>query len=158
MKKKLNMIEPISPTDNQAIIMPNQFKSDAYSIEAVPDDFLEQKASEADDKQKELEFFCKMLNHKDKYKVFKWVQNNVDITSKIDKDNNLMNEIMSFLIKFDKHKADGKIWNNGCFGSRWSDKVDGCRLAFYSRKLDNEMFKSCPPFLTKEYLIMIMVD
>jgi succinate dehydrogenase flavin-adding protein (antitoxin of CptAB toxin-antitoxin module) len=137
--------------------MAKAFVQHGYEVKAVANDFLNQKLSEADDKKKELEFFCKMLNHKDKDKVSKWIHNNVDITSRGDKDVDLMNKIMKFLITFDKHKVDGKIWSNGCFGSRWSDKVDGCRIAFYSRKLDKEMFKNCPPFLTKEYLIIIMI-
>jgi hypothetical protein len=137
--------------------MAKAFVQHGYEVKAVANDFLNQKLSEADDKKKELEFFCKMLNHKDKDKVSKWIYNNVDFTSKSDQDDNLMKEILKFLITFDKHKVDGKIWHNGCFGSRWCDKVDGCRIAFYSRKLDKEMFENCPPCFTKEYLIIVMI-
>ena len=140
--------------------MPTYYKSYDGNFEEVEDNYFEKAQLEASDKQKELEFVCKMLNHKDKHKVVKWLKNNMDITSiqsNKETKNKLYFDVMTFLIKFDNHKVDGKIWNNGCFGSRWSDKVKDCRLAFYSRKLDKKMFEDAP-HITKEYLIIVMED
>lgn len=44
-----------------------------------------------------------------------------------------------------KHKVNGKFgnWSNGFLGSRWADvEINGrnCRIAFYSRKLDEQNF------------------
>ena len=123
-----------------------------------PADWLEKCENQAKDKEDELKFFCKMLNHKDNSKVWTWFKKNTDILGK--RDQELMKRVIEFLIEFKKHKVDGKIWNNGGFGSRWTDKVDGCRIAFYSKKLDPTIFEGeeMPFKLTKPYLLLIMDD
>lgn len=61
-----------------------------------------------------------------------------------------------------KHKVNGKFgnWNNGFLGSRWADvEINGrkCRVAFYSRRMDEQNF---PPETMgvldgKNYILMI---
>jgi len=120
-------------------------------------DFLKKCEEESKEKEDELKFFCKMLNHKDKDKVMVWFKKNVDLLGV--KDYSLMIKVSQFISDFSEHKVDGKIWNNGSLGSRWSDKVDGCRIAFYSRKLDPSICEDFSDYnLTKNYLLIVMTD
>ena len=141
------------------IMQPGVYSICAFNLDATPtpqpDDFLDKCEKEAKDKEDELKFFCKMLNYKDTSKVWTWFKNNTDIIG-VKPNPELKSRVLTFLMGFKKHEVDGKIWSNGCFGSRWTDKVDGCRIAFYSRKLDPGMFKD--ERLTKQYVLMIMND
>lgn len=72
-----------------------------------------------------------------------------------------------FWLVHTKHKVNGKFggWSNGSLGSRWADcKIEGrnCRIAFYSRKTDENIFPpegeergNAPLFKGKSYCLMI---
>ena len=120
---------------------------------------------ELNKREKELEVYLKCLqtyplNHviiKEKTLIMK---NDGDEHNDWWFESKTINDVLDFILHARNHYVDGKIWNNGIFGSRWADTtVNGMnvRIAFYSRKNDPEMFSSLGQNgIGKDYAIMVI--